>query len=408
MDAKYYNITLNDKVLKDQPGVEDICKQYLYHLAFVPFIKAHNLKVINAFVFPTDEDVSSVLGTVEMPIFDHIEEPVLPPIKVVKLAVKRILENYISASSLQLKEEVPKLFEDTTVLELKLNMWMMERVRQEGQGDIPLRKRFVETLDLDSRRLWLLKFKYPEGLARANSLEPIEKVDENAEAITMRIQPHWKDKKAYELPEAECLLGETLLASMRNCIEQLHDKCKIYYIGDVKPPEGCIDISEDVKEGIKQFRKDTDRRVLVVCGIKAFFHPWIRYLRKVGGHEGLESNWTKVTDNDNYEFLKSYNEVDALNGDRQLVAHWARIPKERKKLWDDVEKKAVSENRCLSRLCGNYGKAPILVFDVNGHYAWEDFRPWELPYAFDYAQILYHPDEMEAFEKEIGQKLKLL
>jgi len=296
----------------------------------------------------------------------------------------------------------------TSIAQTFLGAIMVENVRQGEEGGIPLRKHFVETVDLDSRRLWLLKFKYPEGLAKANSLEPIEEVEENARAITMRIQPHWKDKKAYELPSPEALLGETLLASMRNCIEQLQDKCKIYYIGDVKPPEVCIDISEDVKEGIKQFRKDKDRRVLAVCGIKAFFHPWIRFLREVGGLEGLESNWTKVTEHDNLEFLKSYNEAVAVNGDRQLVAHWALIPKEHKKLWDDVEKKAVSENKCLSRLCDNYGKAPILVFNVNGHYAWEDFRPWELSYAFDYAQVLYHPDEMEAFEKEIGLKLKLL
>lgn len=111
LDAKYYDITLNEKDVKGQPGVEDINKQYLYHLAYSPFIHAHSLTAINAFVSPTDEKKSYVAGTATMPIFAYIEKDDLTtPIKVVKLSASTVLDSYIAHTHLQLWEEVEELF----------------------------------------------------------------------------------------------------------------------------------------------------------------------------------------------------------------------------------------------------------------------------------------------------------
>ena len=53
-DAKYYNIQLDStKKLKGQPGIESITKQYLYQLAYNPFIAAHQINVVrNCFLMP--------------------------------------------------------------------------------------------------------------------------------------------------------------------------------------------------------------------------------------------------------------------------------------------------------------------------------------------------------------------
>ena len=109
LDAKYYNIELDDRHVCGQPGVEDVSKQYLYHLAYKDFIEEHGMTSINAFISPTDQTESSVVGTAEMPIFSDLK---LPAIQVVKLSASKILNNYNSHTHLLLQEEVPALFSD--------------------------------------------------------------------------------------------------------------------------------------------------------------------------------------------------------------------------------------------------------------------------------------------------------
>lgn len=107
LDAKYYNIVLDNVHVANYPGVEDINKQYLYHLAYKQFINAHDLHSINAFICPTDEDRSYVIGTVQMPIFDGLG---LSDIKVLKIDAKRVMNHYINGTPLSLPEEIPELF----------------------------------------------------------------------------------------------------------------------------------------------------------------------------------------------------------------------------------------------------------------------------------------------------------
>lgn len=106
LDAKYYDIELDDKHVSGQPGVEDVSKQYLYQLAYHNFIDRHGMGSINAFVSPTDQTESSLAGTAQMSIFP----PHLKPIQVVKLAAFKVLSSYNNHTHLRLNEEVPGLF----------------------------------------------------------------------------------------------------------------------------------------------------------------------------------------------------------------------------------------------------------------------------------------------------------
>lgn len=108
LDAKYYDIELDDRHVSGQPGVEDVSKQYLYQLTYSEFMHMHSMTPINAFVSPTDQSESSVAGTATMPIF-----PSLPAIQVVKLAASKVFTNYNNHTHLRLNEEIPGLFLQT-------------------------------------------------------------------------------------------------------------------------------------------------------------------------------------------------------------------------------------------------------------------------------------------------------
>lgn len=105
LDAKYYEIELDNMHVSKQPGVEDVSKQYLYQMAYNEFMHAHGLTPINAFVSPTDTDATYVAGTASMPIFAS-----LPAIQVVKLAASKVFSSYNSHTHLLLTEEIPALF----------------------------------------------------------------------------------------------------------------------------------------------------------------------------------------------------------------------------------------------------------------------------------------------------------
>ncbi len=100
-DAKYYNIILTEKLLKNYPGVEDISKQYLYELAYRDLIKRNNLKIKeNAFIMPTDKKMENQdtffeeIGEVEFDIFENME---FKPIRVKLASATKMYEKYLKS-----------------------------------------------------------------------------------------------------------------------------------------------------------------------------------------------------------------------------------------------------------------------------------------------------------------------
>lgn len=112
LDAKYYDVELTDKVLLGQPGVEDICKQYLYQIAYAPFIEAHNLKSANIFICPADGSESKLIGTASMPLFSWVTCKKSTPseIRLFKLSAEKLMDCYIANKKLPLEEEFKDLF----------------------------------------------------------------------------------------------------------------------------------------------------------------------------------------------------------------------------------------------------------------------------------------------------------
>lgn len=97
-DAKYYKIKLDDKEVKNQPGVGDITKQYLYELAFKEFAQENELSInANAFLMPTDGDKEIRLGTASMEIFHNLGDISLHDIEVVLKPCEEMYRKYLNS-----------------------------------------------------------------------------------------------------------------------------------------------------------------------------------------------------------------------------------------------------------------------------------------------------------------------
>ena len=96
-DAKYYKIKLDCKEVKNQPGVGDVTKQYLYELAFKEFAKENHLSInANAFLMPTDRDEEIRLGTACMELFHKLGDIHLHDIEVILKPCEVMYEKYLN------------------------------------------------------------------------------------------------------------------------------------------------------------------------------------------------------------------------------------------------------------------------------------------------------------------------
>ena len=106
-DAKYYNIVLDSNTLKNQPGVGDVTKQYLYQLAYNDFITKHKFKhVKNAFLMPTENDQPILIGEAKMNMMYGLSNPPLKNIAVVKLPAKKVFNYYLNNEKFDLSKEI--------------------------------------------------------------------------------------------------------------------------------------------------------------------------------------------------------------------------------------------------------------------------------------------------------------
>ena len=104
LDAKYYNIEFCAGKVKNNPGVEDVCKQHLYQIAYKRFIETHSLVPVNAFVSPLDAEGVKVIGEAEMPALTGLNNEGICPIKVVMLSANELLQHYINRQHVDLAD----------------------------------------------------------------------------------------------------------------------------------------------------------------------------------------------------------------------------------------------------------------------------------------------------------------
>lgn len=101
-DAKYYTPQLQaERPLRAQPGIESITKQYLYQLAFQPFVEKQGIKkVSNCFLMPTEQETILDKGTAALPMLDALG---LEKIKVRFLPATMMYDHYVSGTKMKLE-----------------------------------------------------------------------------------------------------------------------------------------------------------------------------------------------------------------------------------------------------------------------------------------------------------------
>lgn len=102
MDAKYYNLQLEEnKKLSGYPGIESVTKQYLYELAYRPFIKSNNIsKVKNCFLFPSENSFVQNKGYVSLEMFSQMK---LQNIQIIFMPADVVFQYYLENKRLDLK-----------------------------------------------------------------------------------------------------------------------------------------------------------------------------------------------------------------------------------------------------------------------------------------------------------------
>ena len=100
-DAKYYNIQLeHNKKLRGQPGIESITKQYLYQLAYQPFVDAHQIKTIhNCFLMPTAAETMEKKGVASLAMLSRLG---LQDIQIRLLPAETMYKHYIENTKLDI------------------------------------------------------------------------------------------------------------------------------------------------------------------------------------------------------------------------------------------------------------------------------------------------------------------
>lgn len=108
LDAKYYCMEIEKQGQKDgagmvkgQPGIGDITKQYLYQLAYQDFIDKQGYRYVkNAFLLPQEEP-SRQYGYVELKMLQGLGGRGLEHISVVKLCAEEMYDRYLSGRPIE-------------------------------------------------------------------------------------------------------------------------------------------------------------------------------------------------------------------------------------------------------------------------------------------------------------------
>lgn len=97
-----YNIQLeHNKKLRGQPGIESITKQYLYQLAYQPFVEANQISTVrNCFLMPTASMEIVEKGTVSLTMLRNLG---LQDIQVRLLPAQLMYRHYIENTRIDIQ-----------------------------------------------------------------------------------------------------------------------------------------------------------------------------------------------------------------------------------------------------------------------------------------------------------------
>jgi len=90
----------HNKKLRGQPGIESITKQYLYQLAYQPFVDAHQIKTIrNCFLMPTAADTMEKKGVASLAMLSRLG---LQDIQIRLLPAETMYKHYVENTKMNI------------------------------------------------------------------------------------------------------------------------------------------------------------------------------------------------------------------------------------------------------------------------------------------------------------------
>ncbi len=103
LDAKYYNIQLEkNKPLRNNPGIGDVTKQYLYQLAYRKFITQNSIATVkNCFIMPTETKEIINKGTAKLPMLEALG---LENIQIRQLPADLIYDRYLARKKIPIDD----------------------------------------------------------------------------------------------------------------------------------------------------------------------------------------------------------------------------------------------------------------------------------------------------------------
>lgn len=112
----------------NQPGIQDVVKQFAYQKAYQNFIQEYNFRKIgNAFLFPQKYSVSEekkkniiFSGTVQLDLMQYYAFKLLAPIQILELNAKFVFENYITNTNREdelFSSDMIRSFNEETIFE---------------------------------------------------------------------------------------------------------------------------------------------------------------------------------------------------------------------------------------------------------------------------------------------------
>ena len=259
LDGKYYMINTDDqKRIYNQPGIQDVVKQFAYQKAYQDFIKEYKFNIIaNAFLFPqkyslTQEKNQNILnmGTVNLDLMQFYAFKLLAPIQILQLNPKFVFEKYITNTNCE-----KELFESDTLRKL---------AEQKSFDEINLKERAENSM------LGFLRSEYFDQIVEKIKNENIDSFPFFFYAFGNNNEQYPIDSRAidskyfigYGVGKDKVILGEIktdLQFYGKSILGQiLKNKkykdypfsVKSYFYYDIQNPK-IIDVSELEKEGIK-------------------------------------------------------------------------------------------------------------------------------------------------------------
>lgn len=259
LDGKYYLINIDDQMrIYNQPGIQDVVKQFAYQKAYQDFIKEYKFNIIaNAFLFPQRYSVTQKkkhdilnIGTVNLDLMQFYAFKLLAPIQVLQLNPQFVFEKYITNTNCE-----KELFESVA---------LRKQAEQKGFDEINLKERAEKSM------LGFLRSEYFDQIIEKIQNEKIESFPFFFYAFGKNNEQYPIDSRAidskyfigYGVGKDKVILGEIksdLQFYGRGALGQiLKNKnykdypfsVKSYFYYDIQNPK-IISVSNLEKEGIK-------------------------------------------------------------------------------------------------------------------------------------------------------------